>query len=242
MSKIIVKLHGSVIQELKIKKDSISIGRDAKCDIILDDILVSRHHAKIVLHEDAYHIQDLKSGNGILVNGKKVTKKALRTMDEISIGNYSLTFINQDQSIFESSEDSDEAMGEKTFVLPINRPEVMAVLARQQAPATEVNHAPLEGHIIMISGQEPERSIALTNVSTVAGKSPTADIKLTGLFVGQNAFTISKKPEGFFITHFEGRRMTKVNGSVVIGQRELQDGDLITIGPTMMRFSRKSEA
>jgi hypothetical protein len=63
-----------------------------------------------------------------------------------------------------------------------------------------------------------------------------ADIKLRGLFVGHPAFIISKRPEGFFITHSKGRRMTRVNGAVVEGQQELQDGDIITVGATKMQF------
>jgi pSer/pThr/pTyr-binding forkhead associated (FHA) protein len=51
---------------------------------------------------------------------------------------------------------------------------------------------------------------------------------------------ISQKPSGFVITHGGGRRMTRVNGEVVSGQRELQDGDLITIGATKLKFTSKT--
>jgi pSer/pThr/pTyr-binding forkhead associated (FHA) protein len=240
MAKILIKLNNETLQEFHIEKDSITIGRDTKSDIVLDDILVSRYHAKIVFQDQNYYVQDLKSGNGIYVNSTKVTKKTLQNWDEIAVGKYTLIFVSQKQVIFDEPEDSGEIVGEKTFVLPINRPEVMAVMARQEAPV-EVSDAPLEGQIVMLTGDERDQPIELSNVCTVAGKSDAADIKLRGLFVGQNAFTISKRPDGFFIKHFEGWRVTKVNGSVVIGQRELQDGDLITVGPTMMRFSHRSE-
>jgi pSer/pThr/pTyr-binding forkhead associated (FHA) protein len=34
--------------------------------------------------------------------------------------------------------------------------------------------------------------------------------------------------------------MTRVNGEGVSGQRELQDGDLITIGATKLKFTSKT--
>ena len=240
MAKILVKLNNDTLQEIEIERDSITIGRDVKSDIVLDDILVSRYHAKIVFQDQHYFIQDLKSGNGIFVNGVKAVKKAIQNGDEVKVGKYTLFFVDQNCEIPTVSEDSDDMVGEKTFVLPINRPEVMALMARQDT-SVEVREAPLEGQIVLFTGEAHGKPIALTNVCTVAGKGHTADIKLRGLFVGKNAFTISKRPDGFFIEHVEGWRATKVNGSVVIGQQELQDGDLITVGPAMMRFGCRVE-
>lgn len=97
----------------------------------------------------------------------------------------------------------------------------------------------LKGYVAILSGGAPQAHIELVKRTTVGGKSQTADIRLRGVCVGQSAFIISQKPDGFFITHAEGKRLTKVNGEVVAGQRELQDGDLITVGATKMQFYRK---
>lgn len=236
MSKLILKLNGTIIQETNLNQSPIIIGRDANSNIVIDDILVSRHHAKVFQHDHCYYVEDLDSGNGVFVNDNKIMKKALQDLDDISIGKYTLTFKSANPSTIEKCVDRDYEIGDKTFVLPINRPEVVALQTRHKSAIAE-GHASLKGSIVIISGREQGKPIELTNMTTVGGKSRTADIKLQGLFVGNNAFTISKKPEGFFITHIEGKRMTKVNGSVVIEQRKLQDGDLITIGPTKMKFS-----
>jgi pSer/pThr/pTyr-binding forkhead associated (FHA) protein len=50
----------------------ITIGRDKKNKIVLDDSLVSRDHALIQKIKDAYFIKDLNSTNGTLVNNIKV--------------------------------------------------------------------------------------------------------------------------------------------------------------------------
>lgn len=50
----------------------IIIGRSTKCDIVIDDMLVSREHAEIQQIKDDYYIKDLGSRNGTFVNDKKV--------------------------------------------------------------------------------------------------------------------------------------------------------------------------
>ena len=64
------------------------IGRDQKLnDIVVWSKYASSAHAEIMLEQDAYHIDDLNSRNGTLVNGSLVrTKTALHTGDVIQIG------------------------------------------------------------------------------------------------------------------------------------------------------------
>ena len=93
------------------------------------------------------------------------------------------------------------------------------------------------------TGESPavsyEEHIELIKRATIAGKSHTADIKLRGLWVGKSAFIIVKEPERFVIVHCGERRRTRVNGEAVEGQQALQDGDVITVGSTKMRFNMK---
>ena len=50
----------------------IIIGRSSGCDVVIDDMLVSREHAEIQQIKSAYFIKDLDSRNGTFVNDKKV--------------------------------------------------------------------------------------------------------------------------------------------------------------------------
>ena len=65
----------------------ILIGRDASCDLVLDDDRVSGRHAKLSRRQGRLAIEDLDSGNGTWVNGQEVTRKDLEDGDEIEIGN-----------------------------------------------------------------------------------------------------------------------------------------------------------
>ncbi len=55
-------------------KSKITLGRDRKNKVVLDDNLASRFHALIQKIKDAYFIKDLNSTNGTLVNGCEVPK------------------------------------------------------------------------------------------------------------------------------------------------------------------------
>lgn len=50
----------------------ITIGRSSSCDIVVDDMLISREHAQIQQIKSAFFIKDLDSRNGTFVNDKKV--------------------------------------------------------------------------------------------------------------------------------------------------------------------------
>jgi len=62
------------------------IGRDADCQVIIDDRQTSRHHARISRTEQGYVLEDLDSKNGTFLNGQPLTGRAVLTDgDEIGI-------------------------------------------------------------------------------------------------------------------------------------------------------------
>jgi hypothetical protein len=54
----------------------ITIGRDAKCDVAVNDPSVSRRHAKLTFEAGAYELEDLASSNGTFIGGERVRGKA----------------------------------------------------------------------------------------------------------------------------------------------------------------------
>jgi len=52
----------------------IIIGRSSQCDVVIDDMLVSREHAEIQQIKSAFYIKDLESRNGTFVNDTRVPK------------------------------------------------------------------------------------------------------------------------------------------------------------------------
>ena len=81
-----------------LEKDLISIGRNPKCDIFLDDMTVSRDHAEISRHGDAFIIKDNQSFNGLWINDHSVQEHALRPEDYIQVGKYDFIYKETESS------------------------------------------------------------------------------------------------------------------------------------------------
>jgi hypothetical protein len=65
-----------------------SIGRNATNNVILDDKMVSRQHAQlIILDNGQVVIKDLGSSNGTFVNGNKISEYNLKAGDIVKCGN-----------------------------------------------------------------------------------------------------------------------------------------------------------
>lgn len=69
-----------------------TLGRNPDSDIFLNDMTVSREHAKITHEGGAYVIRDLKSFNGLWVNNHAVEAQALKDGDFIQIGKFGFIF------------------------------------------------------------------------------------------------------------------------------------------------------
>ncbi|HKP94836.1 MAG TPA: sigma 54-interacting transcriptional regulator [Fibrobacteria bacterium] len=69
-----------------------TLGRNESNDIFLDDPKVSSFHGNILNREDGFHLLDLKSRNGTLVNGKTVSACTLQDGDAIAFGDIRLRF------------------------------------------------------------------------------------------------------------------------------------------------------
>lgn len=73
-----------------------SIGRNRNCDILLNNPTVSRLHAVVVCAKEGWYITDIRSQAGVLVNGKKIDKKAfIKTGDTVTLGAVTLIFENK---------------------------------------------------------------------------------------------------------------------------------------------------
>jgi pSer/pThr/pTyr-binding forkhead associated (FHA) protein len=78
--------------EVSMTGEALSIGRYPQSDIVLDQPMVSRHHARIEKRGETFIIRDLGSTNGTFVGGKRMDEHALKDCDAILIGNARLVF------------------------------------------------------------------------------------------------------------------------------------------------------
>ncbi len=72
--------------------ESLEIGRDLYCDLVLEDSSVSRRHARIGWNGSGWTLVDVGSKNGTTVNGEPARGAELRDGDSIGIGRLSGRF------------------------------------------------------------------------------------------------------------------------------------------------------
>jgi hypothetical protein len=78
--------------DVALRGDRAIIGRLADSDVVLADSNISRHHSELRRVDGAWHIEDLGSTNGTVVNGKHVAAAVLRDGDVITLGASRLVF------------------------------------------------------------------------------------------------------------------------------------------------------
>lgn len=76
-------------------KGVFNIGRLSENDMVLDDRVVSRRHAKISFENDTFWIENLRLKNKTYLNGREIKKKTrLKDSDVITISFYSIDLLN----------------------------------------------------------------------------------------------------------------------------------------------------
>lgn len=85
--------------DLELVPGEFLIGRSVECQLSLDDPLVSRRHAVLLVTEGSVKVRDLGSRNGVLVNGERVQgERQLVHGDIITIGAQELTIARGEAS------------------------------------------------------------------------------------------------------------------------------------------------
>jgi FHA domain len=87
---IVVQCEGV---EHELRTGSLLVGRLTECDIVIDEALVSRMHARVCVTSDGVTLEDLHSTNGVYVNGARIVHAvALNVGDRALIGTQELAF------------------------------------------------------------------------------------------------------------------------------------------------------
>jgi len=69
-------------------------GRSLEADETINDPSISSRHAAIEQIDDVWFIEDLRSTNGIFINGKRVARQAVANGDVVHLGGVKLDFTN----------------------------------------------------------------------------------------------------------------------------------------------------
>jgi len=268
MAKLILSMDGLVLKEFSLTKERTTIGRKPHNDIQIDNLAVSGEHAVIVTILADSFLEDLGSTNGTLVNGQSVKKHFLQNNDVIELGKYKLKYMHEATAGPVKAADFEKTMVLRPGALrpapaPAAAPAMAPTATATMAPAaaapaagataaasalaksmgdTTVTAAPAaapaaaapapavqKGALQLLSGANAGRELELTKPLTTLGKP------------GVQVAVITRRPQGFFITHVEGANHPVVNGKTLDAQAHaLGDHDIIELAGVKMEFFLKN--
>lgn len=184
------------------------IGRDPACDIVIDSLAIEEQHAKIELNQHRAIIYDISQNSGISVDNKKVKTAILEDRAIITLGKHDIQFRLED--LPDQDHDNDQNKGANVTE------EVEELHAEKQ----------IHGYLQVLNGANVGKAISLNRNMTNIGKA------------GVQTAIISKRGNGFFLSHLEGKTAPIVNHkSIGDSTYALQNGDIILIGNIKLMFS-----
>ncbi len=109
---------GNTNHEHLLTKDRTTLGRMPGNDIIINDEMVSVHHAKIInIHGNCF-LEDLDSTNGTYVNSERIKKCVLKHGDRISLARYKLQYLNEPLASRAVDDSQVRQISGDTFTMP----------------------------------------------------------------------------------------------------------------------------
>lgn len=203
---LVVELGGRVVFRFPLEEDEALIGRGEDADIILDNLSVSRRHARVKKAGERLVVEDLGSENGIFVGGERVRTASLAPGDALVVGKYTLRYAHG------------------------------AAAAKIDAPAAPTRTSSSELDTISIGWGSPTAVLEhagkehpLHTAFFGIGNGEQATLRCGGLFIAPLHVAIVREGDGYRVRHIKGLRKLRLNGAVTKESR-LSDGDILTLG------------
>ena len=248
MAKLILSMDGLTLKEITLGKERTTIGRKPHNDIQIDNLAVSGEHAVIVTILQDSFLEDLGSTNGTVVNGQPIKKHFLQNNDIIELGKYKLKYVNEAPVGQAKTADF-----EKTMVLRPGsvRPAASAAAPAPAAAAPAAAGAKGFGDTVVNQGAtaaaaKPAAAQKAAALQLLSGPNAGKELELTKPLTtlgkpGVQVAVITRRPQGFFITHVEGTSFPVVNGKPIDAQAHtLNDHDVIELAGVKMEFFHKT--
>jgi len=218
VSKLTLSFKSKVLRVFPLQQGIMEIGSDPSCLIHIDSLAVKDKHARIETHGHDSILFDLKTDDGTFVNQNRISEHKLADGDMIRVGKHTLSYKYEEISRLESNESSTSI-------------DITPILDTQQnSPVEDIPEEPVstkakQGWLQILNGQNLGKTMALTRSMTNLGKPGVATAVIT------------KRNDGYFISHLEGKHPPKVAGQPIDDRSvKLADGDTITIGNINMQF------
>ena len=233
----------SVLKELAIGGDPVTIGRSPQGDLFIDNPAVSFHHARVICYDGVYYVEDLGSLNGTFLNGFRITQAPLTHGDVITVGKHTVRFsrdlpggVKPPAAAAPPKEAEEEAIKlTGTMVLDTKkRRELQEAFAKGKAAAARARAARV-GKLTVLKGKTTAKEFLLTSPTSMIGKSEQCAIRLKGWFAPKIAAMVIKQGEAYQLS--PAAKKVTVNGLSLTAKVALHEGDLVAVGKVLFQFN-----
>ena len=229
MAKVIVFRGRRKEASYELARREMVIGRGEGADIRVDNPVVSRTHATLAFERGAWRVKDLKSPNGLHVNGQRVTDHELQVGDRIELGQHIVVFAGAetcwDVDTVGDQRLSDLGGDEPTAILPPS--EIQSIHRRVKSR--------MKAHMVLVHGTQ-RREIPLARDRYVVGFSEDCDIRLPGrALFGKKVAELARRGNEWSILSLSSLAPVRVGGQKQ-STRVLKDGDVIGIKDAELTF------
>jgi pSer/pThr/pTyr-binding forkhead associated (FHA) protein len=210
-------------------QDEITIGRGEDNTVCLNERNVSRKHARLRQSNGGIHVEDLKSYNGVRVNGKRIEQDAvIHEGDKVTVGDFVLEVKVADVA------DTDVLMDPTKPVSSPPTAEQATVVV--EAPAPPISKPPpiRPYRLVLLTGSDKGKEFEVVHPISRVGRESSLEICLPHKSISREHAEIIYVEDQIRILDLGSANGMRVNRRAC-AESLLQPGDLVDLGQLRLR-------
>ena len=212
--------NDEVLDEFEVSSPVMSIGRNAECDIVIDNAAVSSFHALLSQKDGKLIVEDAASTNGVMTDGVKMSVTELELGESVQIaGKYSLRLISAPTR----TPTKTPAKDKESDQLKVG--ETMIV---NTTTLTRVGQSTRPAYLTLSRPGRPSWIIRLEKSSTSIGRKRSSDIRVGGWFSPAMLATVERRDDGFYLAVHKSNQVF-MDGESVNDEHRLEEGDRVQL-------------
>lgn len=206
-----------VIKNYSFDKDDVMIGRDKTCDVVIENVGISRKHTQLFRNGGVWTLIDL-SENGTYVRGQRIAQFNLNDGDEFWMGKFSCVFREPSQAASFRPAKMQEHDNIEGTILVDQR--AMEKIAKERSSS-------LAGYITFPRPDGKIETFTILKTATWMGTEKTCDFRGAGFGVLPRHVLILRDTTSFVLFNLGKWKPAKVNRKN-IAEHVLKEGDVVS--------------
>lgn len=209
-------------QYVLLAKPSVKLGRNASCDIVIREKDVSREHALFSFDGKHFILEDLKSKNGTIVDGEKISKQILHKNHVLQFSDIKMQFVPHTKENSQSLQNTADAFSSRDLGKTRSSSQQGDCLTAHLSYLDSAN-GKNETHIIVIN-------------ELFIGRDSSNDIVLQDPSISRTQCILSAHESRLYVQDFQSLNGTFLNNIKLEATTLLLPGDELHFGSSGFRL------